>query len=98
MKYEVDGRPDRAPPAMSERLIRTATDMVALFGERAKQLGLTHLDVDARAGLSEGHFSKLMCGLRTPSLQTIERLCGALDLAFAPIASTDGRSSFESKA
>lgn len=66
--------------------------MVALFGKRARQLGLTHLEVDARAGLSEGHFSKVMCGLRMPSLQTVERLCGALDIAFAPI---NGRSSFD---
>jgi len=80
---------------MTERLIRTAADMIALFGERAKQLGLTHLEVDARAGLSDGHFSKLLCGLRTPSLQTIERLCGALDLAFVPIVSADGRSSVD---
>ncbi len=77
---------------MADRLIRTSADMVALFGRRARELGLTHLEVDARAGLSEGHFSKVMCGLRAPSLQTIERLCGGLDIAFAPI---NGRSSFD---
>jgi transcriptional regulator with XRE-family HTH domain len=77
---------------MIDRLIRTSADMVALFGRRARQLGLTHLEVDARAGLSEGHFSKVMCGSRMPSLQTVERLCGALDIAFAPI---NGRSSFD---
>jgi transcriptional regulator with XRE-family HTH domain len=72
-------------------LIRTSADMLALFGKRARELGLTHLEVDARAGLSEGHFGKVMCGSRMPSLQTVERLCGALEIAFAPI---NGRSSF----
>lgn len=70
---------------MSERPIKTAADWIALFGRRARELGLTHLEVDDRAGLGDGHFGKLMCGARTPSLQTIERLCSALDLAFMPI-------------
>jgi predicted transcriptional regulator len=66
--------------------------LVALFGERVKQLGLTHWEVDERAGLSQGHFSKIMCGLRKPALQTIERLCDASNIAFVVV---DGRSSIE---
>lgn len=78
---------------MTERLLRTSSDWIAMFRARIKQLGLTHLEVDERAGLSEGHTGKVLCGMRTPSLLTIERLCRALDLAVT-IDSADGRSSF----
>jgi transcriptional regulator with XRE-family HTH domain len=78
---------------MSEGLIPTPADWIAVFRARIKELGLTHLEVDARAGLSEGHTGKVLCGTRVPSLLTIERLCRALDLAVA-IESADGRSSF----
>jgi hypothetical protein len=74
---------------MTERLIRTSTDMVALFRSRALELGLTHLDVDARAGLADGYFGKIVCGMKKPGALTIERLCGALNLAFAPIITSD---------
>jgi transcriptional regulator with XRE-family HTH domain len=77
---------------MTERLILTS-DWIAMFRARIKQLGLTHLEVDARAGLSEGHTGKVLCGTRVPSLLTIERLCRALDLAVT-IDCADGRSSF----
>jgi transcriptional regulator with XRE-family HTH domain len=78
---------------MSDGLILTSADWIAVFRARIKELGLTHLAVDARAGLSEGHTGKILCGTRMPSLLTIERLCRALDLAVA-IESADGRSSF----
>jgi transcriptional regulator with XRE-family HTH domain len=79
--------------AMSEGLILTSADWIAVFRARIKELGLTHLEVDARAGLSEGHTGKVLCGTRVPSLLTIERLCRALHLSVA-IESADGRSSF----
>jgi transcriptional regulator with XRE-family HTH domain len=78
---------------MNDHLIRSSADWIAVIRARIKQLGLTHLEVDARAGLSEGHTGKVLCGTRMPSLLTIERLCRALDLAVA-IESADGRSSF----
>lgn len=71
---------------MTGGLIKTAADMVALFGARAKELGLAHREVDEIAGLGEGYFSKLMCGARKPGAVTIERICGALQLAFVPQA------------
>jgi hypothetical protein len=77
---------------MSERLIRTSADWIAVFRARIKELGLTHLAVDGLAGLSEGHTSKILCGLRAPSADTIARLCAALGLV--AIVSVDGRSSF----
>jgi transcriptional regulator with XRE-family HTH domain len=78
---------------MSDGLILKSADWIAVFRTRIKELGLTHLEVDARAGLSEGHTGKVLCGTRVPSLLTIERLCRALNLAVA-IESADGRSSF----
>jgi hypothetical protein len=62
--------------------VRTVGEVVGLLRGRAVQLGMTHLEVDARAGLADGHFSKIVCSARVPSLRTIERLCGALDLFY----------------
>lgn len=67
---------------MTERLVRTAADMMALFKSRVAVLGWTHIEVEFRAGLAAGHWSKLCNGDRTPSLQTFEKLCRALDLGF----------------
>jgi transcriptional regulator with XRE-family HTH domain len=80
---------------MSDPLIRTAADWIPVFRGRIRELGLTHLEVDARAGLSEGHCGKILCGSRTPTLQTIDRLCRALGISFMPIFEADGRSSFD---
>jgi hypothetical protein len=77
---------------MTGRLIRTSADMVALFAARAKELGLSHREVDELAGLGDGHFSKIMCGDRKPGALTVEGICGALQLAFVPIVVGAARS------
>ncbi|MCK1542204.1 helix-turn-helix transcriptional regulator [Bradyrhizobium sp. 160] len=64
--------------------IHTVAGLVHLFVERARSLGLSHREVDERAHLGEGYFSKLACGDRRPTAVTIEKLCGALQLAFLP--------------
>jgi transcriptional regulator with XRE-family HTH domain len=66
-------------------LIRTFADVVPALRQRIADLGLTHLDVDHRAGLSEGHTSKILCGMRKPSGETLTRLCAALGLALMPV-------------
>jgi hypothetical protein len=71
---------------MNDRLVRTAADMVALFVARAAELGFSHREVDEIAGLGDGYFSKVACGDRKPGALTIERICGALGLAFVPFA------------
>lgn len=71
-------------PLMSE-MIRTAAEMIAAFGARAKELGLAHREVDEIAGLGDGYFSKLMCGDRKPGALVIERICGALQIGFVPL-------------
>jgi DNA-binding Xre family transcriptional regulator len=79
---------------MTERLIRTSVDWIAVFRARIRQLGLTHLEVDARAGLSEGHTGKVLCGTRKDvSWSTIEKLCHGLNLSVA-IENADGHPSF----
>jgi hypothetical protein len=80
--------------AMTERLIRTSSDWIAMFRAHIKKERLTHLEVDARAGLSEGHCGAIMCGRRKPNLRTIEKLCAGLGVSFMPIFDSDGRSSF----
>lgn len=39
------------------------------------------MEVDHRAGLSGGHTSKILCGMKKPSGETIARLCDALALS-----------------
>jgi len=65
--------------------IRSFADWVPTLKERIAALGLTHLEVDHRASLSEGHTSKILCGLRKPSGETLTRLCAALGLALMPV-------------
>jgi hypothetical protein len=65
---------------MTDVLIKSAADWISVFRSRISELGLSHLDVDGAAGLSEGHTSKILCGLRKPSAETIARLCAALGL------------------
>ena len=74
---------------MTGRLIRTSVDWIVVFRERIAELGLSHREVDELAGFGEGYTSKILCGDRKPGALTIERLSGALKLAFAPIVVSD---------
>ena len=89
---------------MNDRLIRSTADWIAVWRVRMAERGLTCLEADALAGLSEGHMSKILCGLRKPSGETRDRLCAALGLLQSVSVDTvpgrnktasDGRSSFE---
>jgi hypothetical protein len=74
---------------MTDHLIRTAADWIAVFRARIAELELTHREVDDLAGLSEGHTSKILCGERKASGETTVRLCGALALAQVVIRDAD---------
>jgi predicted transcriptional regulator len=76
---------------MSERLIRSSADMVALFGDRIRELGLSHREIDDLAGFGEGYTSKIMCGDRQPGARTIERMCRVLKVAFVPTVVVDAQ-------
>jgi hypothetical protein len=89
---------------MNDCLIRSTADWIAVWRARMAELGLRCLEVDALAGLSEGHTSKILCGLRKPSGETRDRLCAALGLLQSVSVeidpsrnktASDGRSSFE---
>jgi predicted transcriptional regulator len=69
---------------MSDGLIRTAMDWPAVFRRRITELGLSHLDVDHRAGLPDGYCNKILNGRKKPGAVTIEKLCRTLKLALRP--------------
>jgi predicted transcriptional regulator len=67
--------------AMSDGLIRLSTDWADVFRARIADLGLSHSEVDERAGLPDGYCNKIINGKKKPGAVTIERMCGALQLA-----------------
>jgi hypothetical protein len=81
---------------MTDVLIRSSADWIPVFRDRIAELRMTHLAVDAAARLSEGHTSKILCGLRRPGADTITRLCEALELVqvVKQKVAADGRPSF----
>jgi hypothetical protein len=66
--------------AMSDRLIRSPADWMAIWRARIAELGWTHREVDFRAGWGEGYCSKLLCGDREPTATTISRMNRTLGL------------------
>jgi hypothetical protein len=69
---------------MSDRLIRSATDWAAVFRARIHELDLSHFEVDQLAELQPGYTNKIVNGKKRPGAITIQKLCGALALAFEP--------------
>jgi len=67
--------------SMTEALIRSSADWIALWRGRMAELELTHREVDGLAGLSGGHTSKILCGDRKATGETRDRLCAALGLS-----------------
>jgi transcriptional regulator with XRE-family HTH domain len=55
-------------------------DWAAAFRARATELGWSHREVDSRAGLADGYFSKILAGMKTPNVATIAQICAALRL------------------
>ncbi len=74
---------------MSERLIRSSADWAVVFRARIVELGLSHLDVDQLAGLPDGYCNKILNAKKRPGARTIERLCGALAIAFVPVVDAE---------
>jgi transcriptional regulator with XRE-family HTH domain len=71
---------------MTEQLIQTS-DWIAVFRARIRELGLTHREVDFRAGWADNYCSKILCGMKNPTAATIERMCPVLKLklVFLPV-------------
>jgi hypothetical protein len=74
---------------MTDRMVRSSADMVAIWRDRIEDLGLTHREVDHLAGWGEGYCSKILSSMKRPGALTIERMCGALAMAFVPIVDTE---------
>lgn len=65
---------------MTDAQVRSAEDLALIFRRRAIELCLSHREVDARADLPDGYFSKLVAGMKVPGGDTIVRVCAALEL------------------
>ena len=68
---------------MSERLIRISGDCARALRAEIAARGLTQLDVDHRAGLGEGHTSKILNHKKNPTVGTLVSILDVLDLDLA---------------
>jgi GrpB-like predicted nucleotidyltransferase (UPF0157 family) len=59
---------------------RTYQQLTQALAARRRQLGLTQLDVDARAGLQSSYTGKLEIGTRHLGSLSLPMLCAALDI------------------
>jgi hypothetical protein len=71
---------------MSEGLTCLPAELRALWRSTITTKGLTHREVDFRAGWGEGYCSKLLCGDREPTATTISKMNQALGISFVPFA------------
>jgi transcriptional regulator with XRE-family HTH domain len=68
---------------MSDWLTGSRADWLPLWKATAVARGFSYREVDDRAGLTDGYFSRLMCGdVREPTATTIDRINRALDIRF----------------
>jgi len=68
---------------MSDGLTGSRGDWLPLWKATATTLGFSYREVDDRAGLTDGYFSRLMCGdVKEPTATTIDRINRALDIRF----------------
>jgi hypothetical protein len=74
---------------MTECLIRTSADMVAIIRARIEELGLSHFEVDQISGSPLGYTNKILNSKKRPGAKAIERLWRALALAFMPVVDRD---------
>lgn len=74
---------------MSDGLIGSAADWIAIWRGAIAERGWTHREVDFRAGWGEGYCSKLLCGDREPTATTISRMNRALGLRIRLEADAD---------
>jgi hypothetical protein len=68
------------------KLIKNAADWAGFFRARIAALGLSHFEVDQRAGLADGYTNKIVNGKKLPGAATIECLCRELKISLRPVA------------
>lgn len=59
------------------------------LAERRKELGLTQEQLAREVGLSEPYISQLEIGFRSPSVSTLIKLSGALDVSAGYLVGED---------
>jgi hypothetical protein len=68
---------------MNDGLTGSRADWLPLWKKTAASRGFSYREVDDRAGLTDGYFSRLMCGdVKEPTTTTIDRINRALDIRF----------------
>jgi Helix-turn-helix domain len=65
--------------------ITEASHWGAMFRNRARELGLTHREVDELAEIADGYFSKVCAGRKIPGGDVILRICNALRIELRPL-------------
>ena len=68
---------------MSGGLTGARDDWLPLWKQTAAARGFSYREIDHLAGLTDGYFSRLMCGdVREPTATTIDRINRALGIRF----------------
>jgi transcriptional regulator with XRE-family HTH domain len=68
---------------MSEGLTGTRSDWLSVWKPAAAARGYSYRVLDDRAGLTDGYFSRLVCGdIKEPTAETIAAINRALDIRF----------------
>jgi hypothetical protein len=70
---------------MTDAMLGSQADWIALWRSEMLRQGLTHREVDLRAGWGDGYCSKLLCGAREPTATTIARMNRVLGIRFAAL-------------
>jgi len=74
---------------ITHRPITAASDWAAVFRRRARDLGLSHREVDRLAKIPDGYFSKICAGMKIPGGEMIVRVSAALGLELQPVEKID---------
>jgi transcriptional regulator with XRE-family HTH domain len=66
---------------MSDGLTGSRADWLSVWKATATARGYSYRELDQRAGLTDGYFSRLACGdIREPTAETISAINRALDI------------------
>jgi len=72
---------------MKLRVCKSRDELIAVLCERRDELNVSHMTIDSIAGISDGHFSKLVCAhpLKNLGPVTLSAILGALGLGIVKI-------------
>ncbi len=74
-------------------MISQQTEIAATVGRNLKvwraRRGVTQTEMAERLNMSQGYFSRLELGKKSPSLRTLERLAGELGISVSDLIASD---------